>query len=81
MSFYIQGTPKYQYMVCILDIVADIVTLIHRFADFMEGSLHLMPNEVAVHAQDYGFGGSFFEDEFFDTDDEEDDMKPLMIPE
>ncbi|XP_026224176.1 nuclear envelope integral membrane protein 1 isoform X1 [Anabas testudineus] len=52
-----------------------------RFADFIEGSPHLMPNEVSVHAQEYGFGGSFFEDEFFDTDDEEDDMKPTMKPE
>ncbi|KAF3697234.1 Nuclear envelope integral membrane protein 1 Precursor [Channa argus] len=52
-----------------------------RFADFIEGSPHLMPNEVSVHAQEYGFGGSFFEDEFFDTDDEEEDMKPLMKPE
>ncbi|XP_042347845.1 nuclear envelope integral membrane protein 1 [Plectropomus leopardus] len=52
-----------------------------RFADFIEGSPHLMPNEVSVHAQEYGFGGSFFEDEFFDTDDEEDDIKPMMKPE
>lgn len=61
--------------------VANIVTLICRFADFIEGSPHLMPNEVSVHVQEYGFGGSFFEDEFFDTDDEEDDMKPTMKPE
>lgn len=53
-----------------------------RFADFVEGSPHLMSNEVSVHAQEYGFGGSFFEDEFFDTDDEEEeDLKPLMKPE
>ena len=53
-----------------------------RFADFVEGSPHLVSNEVSVHAQEYGFGGSFFEEEFFDTDDEEDDvMKPLKIPE
>ncbi|KAM9351029.1 nuclear envelope integral membrane protein 1 [Symphorus nematophorus] len=55
-----------------------------RFADFVEGSPHLMPNEVSVHVQEYGFGGSFFEDEFFDTDDEEeeeDDIKPMMKPE
>ncbi|XP_070824947.1 nuclear envelope integral membrane protein 1 [Chaetodon trifascialis] len=52
-----------------------------RFADFIEGSPHLMPNEVSVHVQEYGFGGSFFEDEFFDTDDEEEDMKPTMKPE
>ncbi|XP_041654503.1 nuclear envelope integral membrane protein 1 isoform X3 [Cheilinus undulatus] len=57
-----------------------------RFADFVEGSPHLMSNEVSVHAQEYGFGGSFFEDEFFDTDDEEEeeeeeeeeDLKPMM---
>ncbi|XP_051281251.1 nuclear envelope integral membrane protein 1 [Dicentrarchus labrax] len=53
-----------------------------RFADFIEGSPHLMQNEVSVHVQEYGFGGSFFEDEFFDTDDEEDDIiKPMMKPE
>ncbi|XP_028438982.1 nuclear envelope integral membrane protein 1 isoform X1 [Perca flavescens] len=52
-----------------------------RFADFIEGSPHLMSNEVSVHAQEYGFGGSFFEDDFFDTDDEEDDIKPMMRPE
>ncbi|KAM7405152.1 hypothetical protein PAMP_012436 [Pampus punctatissimus] len=52
-----------------------------RFADFIEGSPHLMSNEVSVHAQEYGFGGSFFEDEFFDTDDEEDDIKPMTKPE
>ncbi|XP_023148141.1 nuclear envelope integral membrane protein 1 [Amphiprion ocellaris] len=49
-----------------------------RFADFIEGSPHLMPNEASVHAQEYGFGGSFFEDEFFDTDDEEEDFVPKM---
>ncbi|KAM6981777.1 nuclear envelope integral membrane protein 1 isoform 1-T1 [Tautogolabrus adspersus] len=54
-----------------------------RFADFVEGSPHLMSNEVSVHAQEYGFGGSFFEDEFFDTDDEDEyeDLKPIMKPE
>uniref|UniRef100_UPI0037E888C7 nuclear envelope integral membrane protein 1 n=1 Tax=Semicossyphus pulcher TaxID=241346 RepID=UPI0037E888C7 len=52
-----------------------------RFADFIEGSPHLMSNEVSVHAQEYGFGGSFFEDEFFDTDDEEEEIKPMMKPE
>ncbi|XP_053173773.1 nuclear envelope integral membrane protein 1 [Scomber japonicus] len=53
-----------------------------RFADFIEGSPHLMSNEVSVHAQEYGFGGSYFEDEFFDTDDEEgDDIEPMVIPE
>ncbi|KAJ8016856.1 hypothetical protein DPEC_G00011690 [Dallia pectoralis] len=41
-----------------------------RFADFVEGSPHLISNEVSVHAQEYG---SFFEDDFFDTDEEYDD--------
>ncbi|XP_029283421.1 nuclear envelope integral membrane protein 1-like [Cottoperca gobio] len=52
-----------------------------RFADFIEGSPHLVSNEVSVHAQEYGFGGSFFEEEFFDTDDEEEDNKPVNVPE
>lgn len=41
-----------------------------------------MPNEVSMHVQEYGFGGSLFEGDFFDTDDddsnnytEDDDMK------
>lgn len=50
-----------------------MVTLIYRFADFVEGSPHLMPNEVSVHVQEYGFGGSLFEDDFFDTDDDDED--------
>lgn len=36
-----------------------------------------MPNEASVHAQEYGFGGSFFEDEFFDTDDEDNDLMTM----
>ncbi|KAG9333977.1 hypothetical protein JZ751_009293 [Albula glossodonta] len=44
-----------------------------RFADFMEGSPHLMANEVSIHAQEYGVGGSFFEDELFETDEEEEE--------
>ncbi|XP_061827582.1 nuclear envelope integral membrane protein 1 [Nerophis lumbriciformis] len=42
-----------------------------RFADFIEGSSHLMANEVSVHAQEYGCK-EFWVDEFFDTDDEDD---------
>uniref|UniRef100_A0A665TI99 Nuclear envelope integral membrane protein 1 n=1 Tax=Echeneis naucrates TaxID=173247 RepID=A0A665TI99_ECHNA len=38
-----------------------------RFADFVEGSPHLMPNEASMHAQEYGFGGSFFEDEWSES--------------
>lgn len=44
--------------------------VIHRFADFVEGSPHLISNEVSVHAQEYG---SFFEDDFFDTDEDNDE--------
>uniref|UniRef100_A0A8C3G2W3 Nuclear envelope integral membrane protein 1 n=1 Tax=Cyclopterus lumpus TaxID=8103 RepID=A0A8C3G2W3_CYCLU len=50
-----------------------------RFADFIEGSPHLMSNEVSVHVQEYGFGGSFFEDELFDTDDEDDNIKKCLF--
>ncbi|TSP79461.1 Nuclear envelope integral membrane protein 1 [Bagarius yarrelli] len=40
------------------------------FADFIEGSPHLMSNEVSIHAQEYG--SSLFEDELFtDEEDEE----------
>ncbi|KAM9341900.1 nuclear envelope integral membrane protein 1 [Pholidichthys leucotaenia] len=52
-----------------------------RFADFVEGSPHLMPNEMSVYTQEYGFGGSFMEDELFDTDDEDDDIEPVVKPE
>ncbi|KAK7884409.1 hypothetical protein WMY93_027532 [Mugilogobius chulae] len=56
-----------------------------RFADFIEGSSHLMSNEVSMHSQEYGFGGSFFEDDIFDTDDEDEeedeDKKPAIDPE
>uniref|UniRef100_A0A8C4SN55 Nuclear envelope integral membrane protein 1 n=1 Tax=Erpetoichthys calabaricus TaxID=27687 RepID=A0A8C4SN55_ERPCA len=41
-----------------------------RFADFVEGSSHLTPNEVSVHEQDYGLGGSFLQDELFESDDD-----------
>ncbi|KAL4623704.1 nuclear envelope integral membrane protein 1 [Arapaima gigas] len=44
-----------------------------RFADFIEGSPHLMSNEVSIHAQEYGLGGSFFEEELFATDEEEEE--------
>ncbi|OCT92844.1 hypothetical protein XELAEV_18015910mg [Xenopus laevis] len=39
-----------------------------RFADFVEGSSHLTPNEVSVHEHEYGLGGSFLEDELFGED-------------
>lgn len=44
-----------------------------RFADFIEGSPHLMSNEVSVHAQEYGLGSSLFEDELFSTDEEDEE--------
>ena len=33
----------------------------------------MLPNEVSVHEQEYGFEGSFLEDELFATDEEDDD--------
>ncbi|XP_066528157.1 nuclear envelope integral membrane protein 1 [Hoplias malabaricus] len=44
-----------------------------RFADFIEGSPHLISNEVSVHAQEYGLGGSFLEDDLFATDEEDEE--------
>lgn len=69
-------------------ILIRVLCLAHRFADFIEGSPHLLSNEVSVHTQEYGLGGSFFEDELFSTDEEnqedqekegwetDDDVKP-----
>lgn len=52
---------------------ADIIPVIlFRFADFVEGSFHLMPNEVSVHAQEYGLGALLF-----DTDDEDETRAEL----
>ncbi|XP_077472491.1 nuclear envelope integral membrane protein 1 [Stigmatopora argus] len=39
-----------------------------RFADFIEGSSHLLANEASMHAQEYGWK------DFFDTDDEDQDQ-------
>uniref|UniRef100_A0A8D0HE38 Nuclear envelope integral membrane protein 1 n=1 Tax=Sphenodon punctatus TaxID=8508 RepID=A0A8D0HE38_SPHPU len=44
-----------------------------RFAEFVEGASHLTPNEVSVHEQEYGLGGSFLEDQLFEEDGEEED--------
>nr|XP_055043993.1 nuclear envelope integral membrane protein 1 [Misgurnus anguillicaudatus] len=41
-----------------------------RFADFIEGSPHLLSNEVSVHTQEYRPNGSFLEDDLFSTDEE-----------
>ncbi|KAJ8258163.1 hypothetical protein GJAV_G00193850 [Gymnothorax javanicus] len=40
-----------------------------RFADFMEGSPHLMGNEVSLHTQEYGLGWY----ELFATDEEDEE--------
>ncbi|XP_074836512.1 nuclear envelope integral membrane protein 1 [Carettochelys insculpta] len=42
-----------------------------RFADFVGGASHLTPNEVSVHEQEYGLGGSFVEDQLFEEDEDE----------
>ncbi|CAH2224417.1 nuclear envelope integral membrane 1 isoform X1 [Pelobates cultripes] len=48
-----------------------------RFADFVEGSSHLTPNEVSIHEHEYGLGGSFLEEELFgDDSDMENDLHP-----
>lgn len=53
-----------------------------RFADFVEGSSHLSPNEVSVHEHEYGLGGSFLEGELFgeesdmETEDNDDEPEP-----
>ncbi|XP_048346712.1 nuclear envelope integral membrane protein 1 [Sphaerodactylus townsendi] len=44
-----------------------------RFADFVEGSSHLTPNEVSVHEQEYGLGSSFLEDQLFEDGEMDDD--------
>ncbi|XP_045645512.1 nuclear envelope integral membrane protein 1 [Ursus americanus] len=46
-----------------------------RFADFVEGSSHLTPNEVSVHEQEYGLGSIIAEDEVYEeTSTEEEDV-------
>ncbi|XP_032067953.1 nuclear envelope integral membrane protein 1 isoform X1 [Thamnophis elegans] len=45
-----------------------------RFADFIEGASHVVPNEASVHEQEYGLGGSFLENQLFEEEDEEDDI-------
>ncbi|XP_076776637.1 nuclear envelope integral membrane protein 1 isoform X3 [Arvicanthis niloticus] len=41
-----------------------------RFADFVEGSFHLTPNEVSVHEQEYGLGSMFAQDEELSSEEE-----------
>ena len=48
--------------------------LFSRFADFVEGSFHLTPNEVSVHEQEYGLGSIIAQDELYEeTSSEEGD--------
>ncbi|XP_059575285.1 nuclear envelope integral membrane protein 1 isoform X1 [Alligator mississippiensis] len=44
-----------------------------RFADFVGGASHLTPNEVSVHEQEYGLGGSYLEGQLFEEEDEAED--------
>ncbi|KAH0629001.1 hypothetical protein JD844_010714 [Phrynosoma platyrhinos] len=44
-----------------------------RFADFIEGASHVIPNEISVHEQEYGLGGSFLEEQLFEEESEERD--------
>ncbi|XP_011726819.1 nuclear envelope integral membrane protein 1 isoform X2 [Macaca nemestrina] len=46
----------------------------YRFADFVEGSSHLTPNEVSVHEQEYGLGSIIAQDEIYEeaSSEEED---------
>ncbi|KAK7810755.1 hypothetical protein U0070_027483 [Myodes glareolus] len=41
-----------------------------RFADFVEGSFHLTPNEVSVHEQEYGLGSIIAQDEELSSEEE-----------
>lgn len=41
-----------------------------RFADFVEGSFHLTPNEVSVHEQEYGLGSIIAQDEEASSEEE-----------
>ncbi|XP_019513229.1 PREDICTED: nuclear envelope integral membrane protein 1 isoform X3 [Hipposideros armiger] len=43
-----------------------------RFADFVEGSFHLTPNEVSVHEQEYGLGSIIAQDESYEETSSED---------
>ncbi|XP_006859659.1 PREDICTED: transmembrane protein 194A [Chrysochloris asiatica] len=51
-----------------------------RFADFVEGSFHLTPNEVSVHEQEYGFGSMFDQSEFFEGTSSEDENSDTQFP-
>uniref|UniRef100_A0A8I6G8B7 Nuclear envelope integral membrane protein 1 n=1 Tax=Rattus norvegicus TaxID=10116 RepID=A0A8I6G8B7_RAT len=48
-----------------------------RFADFVEGSFHLTPNEVSVHEQEYGLGSILAQDEELSSEEEGSEDLPL----
>lgn len=55
--------------------------LFFRFADFVEGSFHLTPNEVAVHEQEYGLESIIAQDELYEeTSSEEEDLDSRYPP-
>ncbi|KAM9072544.1 nuclear envelope integral membrane protein 1 isoform 1-T1 [Megaptera novaeangliae] len=52
-----------------------------RFADFVEGSFHLTPNEVSVHEQEYGLESIIAQDELYEeTSSEEEDSDSRYPP-
>ena len=56
-------------------VLKEYYLLFSRFADFVEGSSHLTPNEVSVHEQEYGLGSIIAQDELYEetsTEEEED---------
>ncbi|XP_008577892.1 PREDICTED: transmembrane protein 194A isoform X1 [Galeopterus variegatus] len=51
-----------------------------RFADFVEGSSHLTPNEVSVHEQEYGLGSLIAQDEIFEEASSEEEDSDSRCP-
>ncbi|XP_008063427.1 nuclear envelope integral membrane protein 1 isoform X1 [Carlito syrichta] len=51
-----------------------------RFADFVEGSSHLTPNEVSVHEQEYGLGSIIAEDELYEEVSSEEEDPSSQYP-
>lgn len=52
--------------------------LFSRFADFVEGSFHLTPNEVSVHEQEYGLGSIIAQDEEASSEEEDSGSQHLI---
>ncbi|XP_035426162.1 nuclear envelope integral membrane protein 1 isoform X6 [Cygnus atratus] len=46
--------------------------LLPRFADFVGGASHLTSREISFHEQEYGLGGSLFEEQLFEEEEEDD---------